>query len=137
MADSQIISEWVAKADEDFQFAERDLRDEDTFFALLCFHFYQAAEKYLKALCLVFHLPLKKTHDLIELLEMCIQKYPACEELRPDITFLKPFYIETRYPVAYPIGNTKEEASSAYKSANRIRTFVKSTIQRSSSLDST
>jgi len=48
MAEPQIIREWLKKADEDFDFADSVLED-TTFYAQICFHFHQAAEKYLKA----------------------------------------------------------------------------------------
>lgn len=49
MADPAVVREWLHKADEDFRFAEANLREESEFYAQLCFHFQQAAEKYLKA----------------------------------------------------------------------------------------
>uniref|UniRef100_A0A831XLR9 HEPN domain-containing protein n=1 Tax=Geobacter metallireducens TaxID=28232 RepID=A0A831XLR9_GEOME len=39
----------MAKADDDFRFAEANLREGSEFFAQICFHFQQAAEKFLKA----------------------------------------------------------------------------------------
>jgi HEPN domain-containing protein len=48
MAKPQVIREWLNKADEDFDFAYSVL-EESTFYAQICFHFHQAAEKYLKA----------------------------------------------------------------------------------------
>jgi len=47
MADPQIIDEWLKKADEDYAFAVSIVED-STFYAQICFHFHQAAEKYLK-----------------------------------------------------------------------------------------
>jgi ribosome-associated protein YbcJ (S4-like RNA binding protein) len=49
MADPSIVREWLDKADEDFRFAEANLREGSEFYAQICFHFQQAAEKYLKA----------------------------------------------------------------------------------------
>ncbi len=41
---------WLQLADEEFSYASSDLEDPDhQFFAQTCFHFHQAAEKYLKA----------------------------------------------------------------------------------------
>ncbi|HAS53379.1 MAG TPA: hypothetical protein DCS42_04195 [Nitrospiraceae bacterium] len=47
MVDPVIVKEWIAKADEDFRFAEVNLREERDFFPHICFHFQQAAEKFL------------------------------------------------------------------------------------------
>jgi HEPN domain-containing protein len=48
MADPSVINEWLKKADEDFGFAVSVIED-STFYAQICFHFHQAAEKYLKS----------------------------------------------------------------------------------------
>lgn len=39
MADSAIVKEWLEKADEDFRFAETNLRSGSEFFPQICFHF--------------------------------------------------------------------------------------------------
>jgi HEPN domain-containing protein len=49
MVDKEIVREWLAKANEDFEFARINLEERKPFFAHICFHFQQAAEKYLKA----------------------------------------------------------------------------------------
>lgn len=48
MVNPKIVKEWLDKADEDFGFASSYLDKEDQFFGQICFHFHQAAEKYLK-----------------------------------------------------------------------------------------
>ena len=45
MVDIEIIRDWVKKADEDFQFAVLNLKEQNPFYAQICFHFHQAAEK--------------------------------------------------------------------------------------------
>jgi HEPN domain-containing protein len=49
MADPKLIQEWLQKADEDLGFAVSIIED-SPFYAQICFHFQQAAEKYLKAI---------------------------------------------------------------------------------------
>jgi HEPN domain-containing protein len=48
MADPRVIDEWIKKADEDYEFAV-SIIEESSFYAQICFHFHQAAEKYLKS----------------------------------------------------------------------------------------
>ena len=43
MVDSQIIDEWLKKADEDLDFATSVIED-SPFYAQICFHLHQAAE---------------------------------------------------------------------------------------------
>lgn len=71
MVDSQIITEWLKKADEDYEFAVSIVED-STFYAQICFHFHQAAEKYLKSFIIAKELEFKKIHDLLVLLKMLL-----------------------------------------------------------------
>ncbi len=98
MADSQIIHEWLKKADEDFEFAA-SIIEESTFYAQICFHFHQAAEKYLKSAIIAWDLEFQKIHDLPMLLKLCMGKKTALKKLMEDCKFLNGFYIDTRYPV--------------------------------------
>lgn len=68
MADSRIVAEWLEKADEDLLFAISIIED-STFYAQICFHFHQAAEKYLKAAVIAFDLEFRKIRDLPVLLK--------------------------------------------------------------------
>ena len=49
MADARLVSEWLEKAEEDFEFAVSIIRD-TIFYAQICFHFHQAAEKISKVI---------------------------------------------------------------------------------------
>jgi HEPN domain-containing protein len=49
MVDSALVTEWLDRADEDFEFARVNLEETQRFFAQICFHFHQVAEKFLKA----------------------------------------------------------------------------------------
>jgi len=62
MVEIAIIQEWVAKADEDFEFALVNLKEGKPFAALICFHFHQSAEKYLKAYIVAHDLGFIKSH---------------------------------------------------------------------------
>ena len=60
MVDPSVINEWLKKADEDFGFAVSVIED-STFYAQICFHFHQAAEKYLKSFIISRDLEFQKT----------------------------------------------------------------------------
>ena len=47
MVDFEIVQEWLEKAHEDFEFALVNFLERRPFYAQMCFHFHQAAEKYL------------------------------------------------------------------------------------------
>lgn len=119
MVDPKIINEWVKKADEDLEFACSVIED-SPFYAQICFHFHQAAEKYLKALIIASDLEFRKIHDLPVLLKSVMDKKPQLEILRDDCSFLNGFYIEARYPVHWPTQYTKETVLKAKGAAEHI-----------------
>lgn len=125
MVDREIINEWIAKADEDFEFAKINLEEEKPFYAQICFHFQQAVEKYLKAYIIANGLEFRKVHDLPLLLKQCCRKAPAFKNYADDCEFLATFYIEARYPVHWPVHLSKKEAEKAYSAAEKIRLFLK------------
>ncbi len=121
---SEIIKEWMEKAEEDFGFASISIEHTD-YFAQICFHFQQAAEKYLKAFVIANELKFRTVHNLLELLETCRDKEPKIEEIEEDCRYLNPFYIDTRYPVHWPTHYDKETAIRAKDSAAEIRKWVR------------
>ena len=109
MADLQVVRIWLDKADEDFNFASASFREGSEFYAQLCFHFQQAAEKYLKAFIVAYDLKFEKQHNLVVLLETCAEKTPSLLSLMPLCEFLNTAYIDTRYPVHWPVDYTKDK----------------------------
>jgi len=128
MVNTEIISEWLKKADEDFQFALVNLNEKKPFYAQICFHFHQVAEKYLKAYIIANELEFRKIHDLPLLLKICASKDSSLNILRESCEYLNVFYIETRYPVHWPTNFSYEEAEKAYKAADQIRCVIKEKI---------
>ena len=124
MVDKRVIKEWLIKADEDFNFASSVIED-SPYFAQLCFHFQQAAEKYLKAFIVAHELEFKKSHELVELLGICGEKDPAIFKIKDDCNYLNRFYIDTRYPVHWPVNYVKEDALNAQKAAKNIANIIK------------
>ncbi|MDO8445472.1 MAG: HEPN domain-containing protein [Deltaproteobacteria bacterium] len=124
MVDQALAREWIGKADEDFKYAEASLKEIEGFYSQICFHFQQAAEKYLKAFIVAFELEFKRIHDLIQLLEICREEESSFEGIREDCIFLNRFYTDTRYPVHWPTQYTVVEGKKAYEAAGRVRTFV-------------
>lgn len=120
MVDAQVVDEWLQKAEEDFQFASSVIED-SPFYAQICFHFHQAAEKYLKSFIIAYGLAFKKIHDLPVLLNLCVETAPDLKSLIEDCTFLNAFYIEARYPVHWPTQYTKEMALQARGCVEQIR----------------
>ena len=119
MRPPEIAKEWLEKAQDDYGFACACLED-TTYFAQICFHFHQAAEKYLKAFIIANKLEFRAIHNLLELLDICTQKDPHIEQLRQSCLFLNAFYIDTRYPVHWPAHYDKNTATQAKKMTEKI-----------------
>lgn len=124
MVDSEITREWIAKADDDFRFAQINLDEGKPFLAFICFHFQQSAEKYLKAYIIAHDLEFKKNPRPSCLAEDLHGRKQSLERLNSDCEFLNTFYIETRYPVHWPTHFTKQEAIKAKDAADRIRQVI-------------
>jgi HEPN domain-containing protein len=125
MVDQSIVKEWISKGEEDYNFARANLEEGKNFFAQICFHFQQAAEKYLKAFIIASDLEFRRVHDLGLLLKVCSAKDTSFEDLRETCEFLSAFYIEARYPVHWPTNFSRQEAQKAFQATERIRIFIK------------
>ena len=130
MVDVEIVREWLEKADEDFEFARLNLQEKKPFYAQICFHFHQAAEKYLKAYIIAHELEFLKIHDLSMLLRICLSKDPSLEKLREACEYLNAFYVETRYPVHWPTNFSHEEARKSLQNTEGIRSFIKARLSK-------
>ena len=129
MADPKIVGEWLQKADEDFHFARSSLK-ESNYYAQICFHFHQAAEKYLKAYIVAHDLEFEKTHNLIKLLSVCSSQNPEILSLMKECERLNTAYIDTRYPVHWPVDYTKEKALHMKKDAERIQETITGLLEK-------
>jgi HEPN domain-containing protein len=125
MADTLFVNEWLAKAEEDFKFAVHSLKESAEYLSPICFHFQQAAEKYLKAFIVAHDLEFRKIHDLGELLRVCSEKDQSLAGLKDDCAALTDFYIEARYPAHWPGGLSIEEVCRAHEAAERIRNEIR------------
>ena len=130
MPSEKIVEDWLKKAEEDCGFGAFNLKDpENPFYAQICFHFQQAAEKYLKAYIVASHLEFRKIHDLPQLMQICSAHNSSFSILHEECDFLTDFYVDTRYPVHWPSEVTREEAEKARECACKIGDFVKSIIE--------
>jgi len=127
MAEPRLVQEWIKKDEEDYQFAASVLED-STFHAQICFHFHQAAEKYLKAFIVAQDLEFQKIHDLLVLLKLCLAAEPSFNEIQDDCKFLNRFYIDTRYPVHWPTNYSKEEALKAKYACEQVRKAIRDVL---------
>jgi HEPN domain-containing protein len=125
MKENKECLEWINKAEEDFGFASLNLSDPAaTYYAQICFHFQQAAEKYLKAFIIAHKLQFKKIHDLPELLRICAEKDPQLIILSEACEYLTDYYVDTRYPVHWPSSISRKEAGKAKTAVEQIKNEI-------------
>lgn len=118
--------EWVAKAEGDFTTAGRELRARKNFnYDAVCFHCQQCAEKYLKAVLQENDVHIPKIHYLLELLGLILKFDESFETLRADLDALEDYSVRFRYPGDFA---EKEQAHSAYESAQTVREFIREKI---------
>ncbi len=121
-----VVAEWIEKAEGDFASAQRELRARraPNFYAA-CFHSQQCAEKYLKAFLVSRHIEPPRTHNLIELLKLCVARDGTFEMIRPALESLNTYAVVIRYPGTFA---TKEDARDAVKAARQVRNFMQSKV---------
>lgn len=130
MAKKPHYQQWLEMAEKDFRYACWSLENaEDDYFSFILFYFQQAAEKYLKACIIYKDLSFVKIHDLQELLKTIKQIDPSFSKIKNEVIFLSDFYVDTRYPVKWPTGHTKELALKAQETTQKIRDFVKGKLE--------
>ena len=111
--------EWVAKAGEDFAAACLLARPRrKPLWSPVCFHAQQCIEKYLKARLNEASMPLRRTHDLEQLLNQVLIAEPLWSAFRAALKRLSDAAVVPRYPGAIV---TKAEAQRALKTCKSFR----------------
>ncbi len=117
-----ITQEWIKKAQSDYGFANASFEEFDDFYSQMCVLCHDAGEKYLKGFIASHGIKPDRTHDLLNLLNICLTLDPKSKnlsKLKPSCTTLNNYYIPLKYPSHFP-NMTKEQAHKALKSANII-----------------
>ena len=111
-----LVRQWLAKADEDLETAKFLFSSESFFFAAICFHCQQAAEKYCKAFLTWYQIEFPKTHDLGLLLGLIASTKPSLAASLTEVAGLNPYGVDMRYPGDAP-EITREESEAALRLA--------------------
>lgn len=118
-----LTQEWIDKAEGDFHTASREARVRKMpNYDAVCFHCQQCAEKYLKAFLQEQDQPFGRTHDLIELLELCLPLDSTFEFQRDVLKDLTKYAVEFRYPGELAV---REDARAALHAIRTFRDFVR------------
>jgi HEPN domain-containing protein len=115
----QIVSEWIRKAEEDWEAIRRlQSGDGEAVADVVGFLAQQTAEKYLKAGLAFFSVEPDRMHDLGALLDSLVERRKPLEALRDDVSALSPLAVRFRYPGSWL---TSEQAEAGVERAGRVR----------------
>jgi len=116
---SELIDEWIRKADADYATACREMSaDKDANFDAVCFHSQQCIEKLMKAMLIKNGVTPPKTHDLFQLNLLLA---PVCKKwsCRPeDLRYLTRASVDFRYPGE---SADRDEAAEAVEICSKLR----------------
>lgn len=118
--------EWVNKAEGDTITARRELRARiSPNYDAACFHAQQTAEKYLKAFLQENGANIPKTHQLVDLLGLCIKIDKTNQTLYSYVMILEGYAVKFRYP-----GESAEkwEAKEAYQATQNVRQAIRAKL---------
>ena len=117
------LKQWLKKALNDISVMQHELAlpEEEIITESVCFHAQQAAEKLLKAYLIYKEEDVKKTHNLILLLEFC-SGFDR-DFLKFELSDLNFYAVQVRYPGDYE-DPTIEDSKHCYVLAIALRDFV-------------
>lgn len=117
--------EWIKFATENLQVAKHEIEYETPAYHTICFLCRESAEKFLKAYLISKGWELKKTHDIVELLEYCSDYDNEFDILVEDSSILNDYIADGRYPgdIAFEAIGLKQ-ATEAIEKAERVKEFV-------------
>ena len=115
------VTEWIKIADDDFDSAEilnHAIRKHNEIICYLCA---QAVEKYLKGYLEYNDIIPEKTHNLVYLISICIDKDKQFVSIKTECDFLNKYANDIRYPHRY---ETKEsDVNFCIDVVEKIRQF--------------
>jgi len=118
---------WLVKAENDLKSAYKLMAGDTPIADTAIYHAQQCAEKALKAFLSFKQQPIRRTHDVVYLLELCVDFDANFSKLEEDAEILSPYHTAFRYPdiVLEP---DEEDVKEAIERAERILEFVKGLI---------
>ena len=126
-ARQNLVSQWLEKADRDYEAAEHLIAQAGRFREVVALHCQQSVEKYLKAYLVWRQIEFPKTHDIRKLLILAAAVQQGLFDSLADADILTPFGVELRYPGEAPEVLPGEE-ETAVDIARRARTIVRSAL---------
>ena len=121
-----VTLEWIELAEEDYAIAKLIQREQLAMRNGMCFHAQQCVEKYLKAWLQEMNIPIPRTHNLEDLLNLILPTIPTWRAWKVDISDLSKHAVETRNVGQSP---TVEDASLAMETCQMVRKAVRAELK--------
>lgn len=119
---------WLLRAKANLTLAEKGGRLKGVMYEDLCFNAQQAAEKALKAVCLVYGLDFPKTHSLVHLMDILETGKVEIPDTVRDADILTQYAVQSRYPSIIE-DITKTEYREALKLAAQVVFWAETIIK--------
>ncbi len=118
----ELVSAWLTKAEHDLASAKLLIANAPPILDVAVYHCQQAAEKALKGYLTARDTIFPKTHQLGELLNLCLPIDSQCEQFRQHAEVLSPLAHQFRYP-GDAVEPSAGEANQALQMAEQIYAF--------------
>ncbi len=118
--------EWIEKAEGDYRSARQLHLGTDPVSHVICFLAQQCTEKYLKACLQEMNIPIIRTHNLSELLDLLLPTISKWRVWKSELSKLSEFAVETRYPAQTPSQSDVEHAMQTCEMVRQaVREYLK------------
>ena len=118
--------EWVELAEEGYALARLIQREQPAMRNGMCFHAQQCAEKHLKAWLQENSIPVPRTQNLEELLNLILPTIPSWHSWKSDLAVLSKHAVDTRYVGQSP---TAADAENAMSICEKVRQAVRTELK--------
>jgi HEPN domain-containing protein len=113
------VAEWIQLADDDLYSAKILNGTVRKVYEIICYHCAQATEKYLKAYLTYKDIIPEKTHNLLFLNKLCVEKDDEFQNIVTLCDFLNRFTNDIRYPHKYEV--TDDDVNFSINAVEKIR----------------
>jgi HEPN domain-containing protein len=115
------VKEWLQLADDDLYSAKILNEAIRKPYEIICYHCAQSIEKYLKGYLTFCDIVPKKTHDLVFLNNLCVEKNNEFQNIKTICEFLNRFVNDIRYPHKYEID--EKDVIFSINSVEKVKTL--------------
>jgi len=127
MKRQQRANEWLQRAKSNMARAKAGRVTAEILYEDLCYDAQQAAEKALKALCILHEILFPRTHDIAYLMDLLVKESVLIPEDLYNTRILTAYAVETRYPGDYEPVN-EDDYLNAIVLAEKLVKWVEARI---------